>query len=296
MYKQCAVVVMWLIMASMAYASETGVPEILLWQGDAPGAKGYQEKDQPSMLVYRAPEEIKTGASVIICPGGGYWKLAVNHEGHDVARWLNSFGVTAFILKYRHAPDYQHPIPLGDAQRAIRWVRAKSNEYGIKKNRIGILGFSAGGHLTSSSATHFDSGNPNAEDQIERESCRPDFAILLYPVISFVTEYTHKGSKKNLLGENPDPELVKHMSSELQVTSETPPCFLMHAGEDTGVPPENSVLFYMACRKAGVPAEIHIFEKGKHGFGLAPNDPVLNQWPGLCETWMRKRGLLETES
>jgi len=282
-------------LANITMASEFGTKELELWPAGAPGQQGFNEEDKPSLLLSPAPSNNNTGAAVIICPGGGYWKLAVDHEGHDVARWLNSFGVSAYILKYRHAPKYQHPIPLGDAQRAIRTARANAKEWKIDPNRIGILGFSAGGHLSSSAATHFDSGNTDAKDIIERHSSRPDCAILLYPVISFVTDYVHKGSRKNLLGENPDPELVKKMSSELQVTKDTPPVFLMHAGEDTGVLPENSILFYMACRKAGVPAELHIFEKGGHGFGLAKDDPVLSQWPELCRAWMQKRGLLDEE-
>jgi acetyl esterase/lipase len=155
------------------------------------------------------------------------------------------------------------------------------------------MGFSAGGHLASSAGTHFDAGNASSDDPIERVSCRPDFLILCYPVISFVTRYTHQGSKRNLLGQNPDAKLVESMSSELAVTAETPPTFLFHTNEDTGVPPENSVLFYMALRKAGVPAEMHVFEKGPHGVGLAQKLPALAAWPDLCAAWLRGRGLLD---
>jgi acetyl esterase/lipase len=196
------------------------------------------------------------------------------------------------MLKYRISPRYKHPAPLQDAQRAIRTVRARAKEWNVDPDRIGILGFSAGGHLASTAATHFDKGNSDAQNPIERASCRPDFAVLVYPVISLTTEYTHRGSKRNLLGKNPDPKLAELLSNEKQVTAETPPTFLMHTSGDKGVPAENSILFYLALRKAGVPAEMHIYEKGGHGFGLAPNDPVLSTWPDRCIAWMRVRGIL----
>jgi acetyl esterase/lipase len=209
-----------------------------------------------------------------------------------VAEWLNSIGVTAFVLKYRLAPRYQHPAPSQDASRAIRLVRARASEWGIDPARVGIIGFSAGGHLASTVGTHFDRGRPDAEDPIERVSSRPDFLILGYPVISFIEPFTHVGSRTNLLGKTPDPELVKSLSTETQVTKETPPTFLMHTSGDTGVPPENSVAFYLALHKAGVPAEMHIYERGRHGLGLAPADPALSSWPQRCEAWLRVRGVL----
>ena len=264
-----------------------------LWPGGAPGAVGKEQADRPDLTVYLAPEETATGAAVVIFPGGGYGHLAMDHEGHDVARWLNGHGVSAFILRYRHAPDYRHPIPLGDAQRAIRLVRTRAVEWGVDPNRLGVLGFSAGGHLASTTGTRFDAGRPDHADPVEHASSRPDFLILGYPVISFTTDYTHQGSRRNLLGEDPDPELVRSLSSELQVTPETPPTFLVHTTEDAGVPPENSILFYRALREAGVPAELHIYERGRHGLGLGPPDLAFSSWPDRCIAWLKARGVVE---
>jgi acetyl esterase/lipase len=264
----------------------------LLWPAGAPGAKGDSDNDKPT-LSSSLPMDKNTGAAVVVCPGGGYGGLAMSYEGIEVGQWLNEHGIAAFVLKYRHkGSGYEHPSPLDDAQRAIRTVRARAKEFGVDPNKIGILGFSAGGHLASSAGTHFDKGKPDADDPIERVSCRPDFMVLCYPVISLTTPYTHQGSKKNLLGVNPDQKLVESMSSELQITPETPPTFLFHTDADTGVPSENSVLFYLALRKAGVPAELHIYEKGRHGVGLAPELPALKSWPQRCIDWMRGRGLL----
>ncbi|HRT94899.1 MAG TPA: alpha/beta hydrolase [Planctomycetota bacterium] len=278
-------------LASKAPAAEPKVE--LLWPDGAPGAAGDTEADKPSLTIWLPPADKANGAAVVICPGGGYGHLAVGHEGKDVAAWLNSFGVAGFMLKYRHAPKYQHPAPLLDAQRAIRTVRSRAKEFGVDPARIGILGFSAGGHLASTAATHFDEGNAEAKDPIDRVSCRPDFAVLVYPVISLTTKYTHQGSKNNLLGKDPDAKLVESLSNEKQVTAKTPPTFLMHTSGDTGVPAENSILFYMALREHKVKAELHIYQNGGHGFGLAPGDPVLSTWPGRCEAWMGANGWLE---
>lgn len=265
---------------------------ILLWPGGAPGAVGNKEADRPSLTVYLPAPERAVPTGVVVCPGGGYAKLALDHEGRQVAEWLNSLGVAAFVLKYRLGPRYRYPAPLDDAKRALRIVRTRAAEFRIAPDRIGIWGFSAGGHLASTLATHFDDGDPGAADPVERASCRPDFLILAYPVISFVSEYVHKGSLRNLLGEAPDPALVESLSNERQVTARTPPTFLFHTSEDKGVPAENSVLFYLALRKAGVPAELHIYERGRHGVGLAPDDAVLSSWPGRLADWLRVRGLL----
>ncbi len=267
----------------------------LLWPNGAPGAVGDDEKDRPSITVYLPAADKSNGAAVVVCPGGGYGALAVDHEGKQVAEWLNANGIAAFVLRYRIAPRYKHPAPIQDAQRAIRTVRTRAAAWHVDPARIGILGFSAGGHLTSTAGTHFDAGNKDAADPIDRVSCRPDFVVLVYPVISFTTAYMHAGSRKNLLGENPDEKLVESLSNEKQVTKETPPTFLVHTNEDTGVPPENSVLFYLALRKAGVPAELHIYEKGRHGLGLGPNDPAFGTWPQHCITWLRVRGLLQVK-
>ncbi len=270
-----------------------GEPEtILLWPAGAPGAVGAEDADRPTLTAYLPPPEKAVGTGVVVCPGGGYATLAMDHEGRQVAQWLNALGVAAFVLKYRHAPRYRHPAPLQDAQRALRLVRSRAAEFGVAPDRIGIWGFSAGGHLASTAATHFDEGNPAADDPIERVGSRPDFLILAYPVISFTTEYVHKGSRRNLLGDHPDPALLESLSNEKQVNARTPPTFLFHTTEDQGVPPENSILFYLALRKAGVPAEMHIYERGRHGVGLAPSDPVLSSWPGRLADWLRLRGLL----
>jgi acetyl esterase/lipase len=214
------------------------------------------------------------------------------YEGSQIATWLNSLGVTAFVLKYRLGPRYHHPIELGDAQRAIRTVRAQAGQYRVRPDHIGIMGFSAGGHLASTAGTHFDSGNASAPDPIERAGSRPDFLVLGYPVISFTTPYTHKGSLQSLLGDNPDPKLVESLSNELQVTPQTPPTFIFQTNADTTVPAENSVLFYLALRKANVPAEMHIYERGPHGVGLAATDEALSSWPARLADWLRVRGLL----
>jgi acetyl esterase/lipase len=200
--------------------------------------------------------------------------------------------VTAFVLKYRLGPRYHHPIELGDAQRAIRWARAHAEQYGFRPDRVGMMGFSAGGHLASTAGTHFDEGKPNASDPIDRVSCRPDFLVLAYPVITMMQPYAHEGSVSNLLGNNASSELRKQLSNELNVTAQTPATFLLSTSADTVVPPENTIAFYEALHKAGVPAEMHIFEKGPHGVGMDLEDPVLGVWPTLLTNWLRQRGLL----
>jgi acetyl esterase/lipase len=274
-------------------AQNAAPPAQPLWANGAPGAKGSQPEDVPSLQHYPAPADKASGATIIVCPGGGYGRLAP-HEGHDVAVWLNSIGVTAFVLKYRLGPRYQHPAMIWDVQRAIRMVRAKASEWKIDPQRIGIMGFSAGGHLASTAATHFDDGNAQASDPVERVSCRPDIAILGYPVITMTTPFTHSGSRKNLLGENPDWQLVELLSNEKQVSAKTPPTFLFHTVDDGGVPVENSTLFADALRKNKVIYEMHLFEHGKHGVGLAKDDPTLSIWATLLENWLRGRGFLSS--
>ncbi|MFN0053715.1 MAG: family 16 glycoside hydrolase [Planctomycetales bacterium] len=289
-----AIVVLSLGAVLSARSGNAAEPQVeLLWPQGAPGAAGAEDRDKPSLTIWKPAADKANGCAVVICPGGGYGHLAVDHEGKQVAEWLNSLGVTACMLKYRLAPHYKHPAPLHDAQRALRTVRARGKEWGVDPQRVGILGFSAGGHLASTAATHFDEGAADASDLIDRHSARPSFAVLCYPVISFTTPYTHVGSRNNLLGKDADQKLMESLSNELQVTDKTPPTFLFHTGEDTGVPPENSILFYMALRKAKVPAELHIYEKGGHGLGLAAKEPGLSTWPGRCADWMAGRGLLE---
>ena len=269
--------------------------EIPLWERQAPGARGDADADKPTITFYRASRGA-TGTAVVVAPGGGYGALAMDHEGRQIAGFFNAMGVAAFVLKYRLGPRYRHPIELGDAQRAIRLVRSRAQEFGIAANRIGMMGFSAGGHLTATAGTRFDAGTPDAADAVDRVSSRPDFLILGYPVITFDPAVTHSGSVRNLLGENPDPRLLEELSNELHVTDRTPPTFLFHTNADTGVVPENSVRFYLALRRAKVPAEMHIFENGPHGVGLALGDPALSMWPTLLANWLRGRGLLTKPS
>ncbi len=276
------------------------VKPIRLWEGNIPFAKSNDPKDIPSLTPYLPAKEKANGTAVVVCPGGGYGGLAMDHEGVQIAKWLNERGIAAFVLKYRTAQNLKppiHPAPITDAQRAIRMVRAKAGAWGVNPQRIGIWGFSAGGHLASSAATHFDAGNAEASDPIDKVSCRPDFAILCYPVISMKAPYTHSGSRRNLLGENADPKLVESFCNDQAVTKQTPPTFLFHTDEDKGVLPMNSILFYAALKKNGVPAELHIYEKGQHGVGLAPldkfKDKGLAGWPDRLNEWLVRRGLCE---
>ena len=291
----CAAIAMTLaVTAPQAEAAESHEVQ-LLWPDGAPGAKGTADGDKPSLTIYLPPKDKANGAAVVIFPGGGYGHLAMDHEGHQIAEWLNSFGVAGFIVQYRHSRSgagYGHPAPLQDAQRAIRTVRSGAKKWNVDPDRIGIIGFSAGGHLASSAGTHFQQRYSEVKDEIDRASCRPDFMILMYPVISFTESFTHTGSRKNLLGENPDTVLVENLSNEKQVTPETPPTFLVHADDDKGVPPENSIAFYLALKKANVPAEMHIYEKGGHGFGPGAGKGPVSSWMLRCSEWMRGRGFL----
>jgi len=262
---------------------------VLLWPEGAPGAQGTNNEDQPKFTVYLPTAPIRTG--VLVCPGGGYQNLAMDHEGDQVAKWLNGYGVAAFVLQYRLGPKYHHPVEMNDAERAMRMIRAHASEYGIDGNRLGIWGFSAGGHLAATVSTHSDMGILGSKDPIERYPSRPSFAILAYPVISF-GEFAHTGSRRNLLGDNPDPKLIEDLSNEKQVTQQTPPTFLFHTADDEAVPVQNSLLYFEALRRAGVPAELHVFEHGHHGVGLAPYDPVLSTWPVLLANWLRSHGWL----
>lgn len=260
-----------------------------LWPEGAPGALGNADKDIPTLTVYLAEPAIATGAAMVICPGGGYGALA-NHEGEHYARFLNESGIAGFVLKYRLATGgYHHPAMLEDAARALRTVRARAESWHLDPKRIGIMGSSAGGHLASTLLTHFDAGNPAAADPIERQSSRPDVGVLCYAVIT-MGEFTHQGSKRNLLGDNPSPELVRDLSNELQVTPQTPPCFIWHTWEDKTVPVENSLQFAEALRKAGVRFDLHIYEKGPHGLGLGTRtwDPAhRHPWTQDLVFWLK---------
>ena len=265
---------------------------IPLWQGRAPGALGDAPDEIPTLTIYMPPNTTGPMTAVIVAPGGGYRALSMNKEGRIPANYLNSLGVAAFVLKYRLGPKYRHPIELGDMQRAIRMLRSRAAEWHLAPDRIGVMGFSAGGHLASTASTQFDRGNTSSTDPIDRVSSRPDFAILGYPVISLSEPWTHQGSKTMLLGENADAALARRLSTDTLVTPETPPTFLFHTNADTGVPAENSVHYFLALRKARVPAEMHIFKDGAHGAGMPMNDTALSEWPKVLANWMRASGIL----
>ncbi len=280
-------------MAAMSWGQEqrdaSGGKTLLLWQDGAPGAKGNAEPDKPSLTVF-LPASNPTKTGVVVAPGGGYTHLAMDKEGFAVAKWLNERGVAAFVLKYRLGPLYHHPVELGDAQRAIRMVRANAAEYCVAADHVGMMGFSAGGHLTATAGTQFDAGRAGAADAIERQGSRPDFLVLAYPVITLAGPEAHTGSRRFLLGDNPDPALARSLSAETRVTKATPPTFLFTTTDDKTVPVMNSVMFYTALVKAGVPVEMHIFQRGAHGAGLAAANPELSVWPDLLIKWMRERG------
>jgi acetyl esterase/lipase len=275
---------------TVAAASNSPAP-MLLWPHGAPGALGDAEEDKPSLTVY-LPAANPAKTAVLIAPGGGYYHLSTVQ---DVALWLNARGVAAFVLKYRLGMKYHNPVELQDAQRAIRLVRAHAAEYGVASDHIGMWGFSAGGHLAATAGTKFDAGSASAADAIERESCRPDFLVLAYPVITMEAPYVHAASKRYLLGEAPTQAELDAMSAELHVTAQTPPTFLYVTTDDQSVPVMNSVMFYSALVKAGVPAEMHIFQHGAHGSGLGVGNPQLSVWPDLLIKWMRERGYAAAE-
>lgn len=265
---------------------KTAIP---LWPDGAPGALGVTSNDIPTLTPY-LPDTNATGAAMVICPGGGYAHLAP-HEGNDYALWLNQHGVTCFVLKYRLGSNgYHYPAEFEDGTRAIRWVRAHAGDYHINPDKVGIMGSSAGGHLASMLVTHFDSGNPDSPDIVERQSSRPDLGILCYAVIS-MGKFTHQGSKENLLGKTPSPDLVREVSSELQVKTNTPPCFLWTTFEDKTVPMENTMLFAMALREKRVPFSLHVYEKGGHGMGLKDKPPFAHPhpWANDCLFWLKER-------
>jgi len=259
---------------------------LLLWPEGAPLATGETDEDRPAITPYLVEGE--GNAAFVVCPGGGYGMRA-DHEGEPIALWLNRCGVSAFVLRYRVAP-YRHPAPLLDAQRAIRVVRSRSAEFGVDPGRVGILGFSAGGHLAATAGTEYDRGRPDADDPAERRSCRPDALVLCYPVITFADPHTHAGSRTNLLGADPQPALAAGLCGESRVTPDTPPTFLWHTSDDEAVPVENSLLFAAALRKHGVPFDLHVYASGKHGLGLAEGHDYASGWPKACEDWMRGVG------
>jgi len=276
-----------------------------LYSGTIPNSKetGHVEKIEkneitvisnvqiPDITVYLPSKRFATGQAIVICPGGGYWILAYDLEGTDIARYLNSIGVAAIVLKYR-LPTYgncviPHKAPLMDAQRSMRLVRFNAARWNIDPDKIGIMGFSAGGHLASTLGTHFDYGNPAATDSVEKISCRPDFMVLMYPVVTFTESSMHTGSRDALLGKDPDRILAEYYSNELQVKDDTPPAFFVHADNDTGVPVENSLLLYKALRSKRIPAELHILSEGDHGFGLGVGNDHVASWTVSLKLWLK---------
>jgi acetyl esterase/lipase len=245
----------------------------------------------PYMVVYPAPAEKAVGTAVVVCPGGGYTFLAIENNGTTVARWLNSVGITAFVLHYR-LQEYGHPAPLQDVLRALRLVRSRASEFGVKANRIGVFGASAGGHLAACAATMYDDPEGRTGAPLDAVSARPDFAALLYPLITMQGPEAHAGSLRALLGDHPTPELARRLSAELRVTRDTPPTFIVHTEEDQSVPVENSLVFYRALCAAGVPAEMHLWQKGAHGFGMDKNAGEVSTWPDRWEEWLRANGWL----
>lgn len=289
-----------ILMMGLAFGGEW-VP---LWSGEAPGAprpaEGTEKEEsggrfgrieQPEYMLFLAPKEKRGGQGVVIFPGGGYSRVAARHEGYDYAKWLNQRGISAMVVKYRVSDDaaygYQFPLPFLDARRAIRTMRENAAVWGVKPNLIGVMGSSAGGHLASTCATRFgDKFEVEGNDEIDKQSCRPDFAILIYPVISMARQ-THGGSRKKLLGDAPSAELVETLSTEMQVSKQTPPCFLLSTSDDF-VDCRNSLLFAIACKKNGVPVALHLFEKGGHGYGLKGRNKQVAVWPNLLEAWLKR--------
>ncbi len=275
-----------------------------VWPGGAPNHNGMDEPEivtdnghiknisEAEIYVYLPEKNINTGAAVVICPGGGYWIEAMEHEGHDIAKWLNTKGIAGIVLKYR-LPYGHDEIPSGDVRQTMRTIRLNAKEWGIDTDKIGLAGSSAGGHLAATAGTRFDMGNNESTKPIEQMSCRPDFLLLLYPVITFNEEFGHMGSRKNLIGEGNDWKLVEKYSNELHVTPQTPPTFLILADDDKAVVPRNSIEFYLQLKKNDVPAEMHIFAKGGHGFGIRKKNLPVDQWPELFYNWLQTVEIVE---
>jgi len=288
--------------------------QLKLYKGDPPGEPTWGKDEpipemtvgkggrlrfvhEPVLDVYHAKGENRTGTAVVICPGGGYGILAYEHEGREIAQWLNDHGITGVILRYRMFP-YRHPVPMMDVQRALQTVRANADKWGLDHQRIGVLGFSAGGHLASTAATHFAKADPDSDDPVERVTSRPDFAVLIYPVVT-MREWSHGGSRRNLLGPEPTDDLIALLSNEEQVGANTPPTFLVHSKDDRAVPIKNSEAFLAALKQHDVPGELMVFDTGGHGYGLGRgrNDPdkthETDAWPTRCVEWFGEQGLLD---
>ena len=282
-----------LLRAGSAVAADTAAETIRLWPGNAPGALGTTDQDIPVAAWWPATDATQPTAAMVVCPGGGYGGLA-DHEGSDYARWLNSQGISAFVLRYRlGSKGYRHPVMLGDVSRAMRLVRAEHARLGIDPARVGVMGSSAGGHLAVTLLTQGDDGNPAAADAVDRQPSRPALGVLCYPVVSMLPTNTHAGSKRNLLGEDPPEDLTRELSGELAVTDTTPPVFLLHTVEDKVVKLAGVLDLAAALNRHGRPFELHVYEKGPHGIGLGtrPYDPAkLHPWTVECRRWLAERG------
>ncbi len=295
----CCLFLSLFVFASVAAAQRPDSRTEPLWPGLPAGSTLAGEGDVPKLIITKVQSQTPT-AAVVILPGGGYGGHAIDHEGYQFAEWFHSMGVTSAICTYRlrgkgnAGKGYGHPVPMIDAQRAIATLRARAKEWNIDPGRIGVIGFSAGGHLCSTVSTHFAEIDPAADDPVARVSSRPDFSILCYPVIAFGKPHTHKGSQRNLIGADPSAQLVMSLSNERQVSDQTPPTFLFHTVEDKVVPVRNSIDYFLACQEHGVAAEMHIFPKGRHGVGLARDLPGARQWPSLCQQWLKRLGVVTT--
>ena len=289
-----------LMLAALLRADEP--KKIELWPEGVPGLRADASPEkiennrasnvhQPYLQVFPAAAGKAVGTAVVVCPGGGYTRLAIEHEGSLVAARLNAAGVTAFVLHYRLL-EYGHPAPLRDVLRAIRLVRSRASEFGVRPERIGVMGFSAGGHLAASAATLFGEAEGKTGAELDAVSARPDFAVLVYPVITMKPPLAHAGSRRALLGTEPAPELIERMSLETRVRKDTPPTLMFCTEDDKTVPVENTLMFYGALRSAGVDAELHVWPHGAHGFGMNPNVGRAAIWPDLCEDWLRAGGWL----
>ena len=293
-----ALVCLALANASVLSAQQPANTTEPLWPDGIPGVTLTGVGDVPELIITKADSDSPT-AAVVILPGGGYGGHAMGHEGYEFAAWFHSMGMSSAICTYRlrgkgnDGKGYGHPAPKQDAQRAIQTLRARAKELNIDPNRIGVIGFSAGGHLCSTVSTHFADADPSSADPVQRVSSRPDFSILCYAVLSLGKPHTHKGSQRNLLGDNPDPALLASLDTPTQVSENTPPTFLFHTAKDTAVPVENSLLYYRACVDHKVPVEMHLFNDGAHGLGLAKKVDGANQWPSLCQTWLSRLGMVK---
>lgn len=300
-----------IIMITASVFSQSKVIDI--WNGNVPGSipnPSYKQKidsvywikirfvTKPTIQVYPAPADKNTGTAVVVCPGGSYYGISFINEGTEVAKWLNQLGITAVILHYRLPDDAimknKSIAPLQDGQEAIRIVRRNAKKWGVDPHKIGIMGFSAGGHLASTVSTHFDEKVYEPKDST---SARPDFSLLVYPVISMDSAITHRESRENLLGKNPTPEMLKRFSNELQVTAKTPPAFMLHSMDDGAVPVQNSIEYALAMKKNNIPCELHIYERGGHGYGLAKwSAGTESTWSDACEKWLKVKGLLNVQN